>query len=86
MAGNKKSRSKKVTKKKATRTSKINRDIVKDMTTPRKKSSKLRRYVRSDKVDVMKAKGWKEVKEPKDDHGRKLGVITNMSDLILMEK
>lgn len=66
--------------------SKINRDIAKDMATPRDDSGKLRRYVRADKVNAMKAKGWKEIVEPKDKHGRKLDVRTNMSDLILMEK
>lgn len=47
---------------------------------------KKQRLVRVDKVDQKKKEGWKEVDLKKDKHNRLLGVNTNTSDLVLMEK
>ncbi len=69
-----------------------NKNIVKTMINPKEKEEikpkkekkeKVQRYVRIDKVKAMESKGWKVIEEKSE---KKLGVRTNASDLILMEK
>lgn len=66
---------------------KVDTVIAKDLTgkKPIKKKVDRVRYARPENVKKLEAKGWKVVNEEKDKHGRKLGVRTTTSDLILME-
>ena len=59
----------------------------KEVIVPKKvEEKKVQRYVSLRNIDKMKKQGWKEVSLKKDKHDRVLGVKTNSSDLILMEK
>ena len=44
------------------------------------------RFVAKRNIAKMKDKGWKEVGDGKDKHGRALGIRSESTDLVLMEK
>ena len=59
--------------------------VVKDLS-KKKKDNDNQRYVRVDRVEEMKKKGWKKVGDGKDAKGKILDVKTQISDLVLMTK